>query len=291
MTNNSTPPLGLEQKEILRSGGCSTYSSDRPGKPVSEHILEMKGRMDQLHTLGKPYDNDMAVNLINIGYEQSKLPHQPNQSRKSFERKENPNKVSTLSHQLRHDLDGHLEEELPSFYIDESWRANKKKFLARCCSFRGDLKKKGNYLMGIIYASGQWNNKQLLEAIGMIDIMNGVFEIDINNTVPNSGERRERKINSIFKHHKKRKLELDSTDLLAVRLAHIGKTSHAKASSCTRPDVALLKLSQSISTEIQESSTGLLLNISKVSEEYERYVFLVNEEIQIQKLNALQEFL
>ncbi|GJQ98268.1 retrotransposon protein, putative, ty1-copia subclass [Tanacetum coccineum] len=35
------------------------------GKPVSEHVLEMKGLMDQLHTLGKPYDNDMAVNLIN----------------------------------------------------------------------------------------------------------------------------------------------------------------------------------------------------------------------------------
>ncbi|GJW70116.1 hypothetical protein Tco_0127033 [Tanacetum coccineum] len=28
-----------------------------PGKSVSEHVLEMKGLMDQLHTLGKPYDN------------------------------------------------------------------------------------------------------------------------------------------------------------------------------------------------------------------------------------------
>nr|GFC79592.1 hypothetical protein [Tanacetum cinerariifolium] len=37
-----------------------------PGKPVSEHVLEMKGLMDQLHTLGKPYENDMAVNLINM---------------------------------------------------------------------------------------------------------------------------------------------------------------------------------------------------------------------------------
>nr|GFB81676.1 hypothetical protein [Tanacetum cinerariifolium] len=36
-----------------------------PGKPISEHVLEMKGLIDQLHTLGKPYDNDMAVNLIN----------------------------------------------------------------------------------------------------------------------------------------------------------------------------------------------------------------------------------
>nr|GFB87194.1 hypothetical protein [Tanacetum cinerariifolium] len=34
-------------------------------KPVSEHVLEMKGLMDQLHTLGKPNVNDMSVNLIN----------------------------------------------------------------------------------------------------------------------------------------------------------------------------------------------------------------------------------
>nr|GFC90749.1 hypothetical protein [Tanacetum cinerariifolium] len=39
-----------------------------PGKPVSEHVMEMKGLMDQLHTLGKPYDNDMAVNLINRSF-------------------------------------------------------------------------------------------------------------------------------------------------------------------------------------------------------------------------------
>ncbi|GKC65264.1 retrotransposon protein, putative, ty1-copia subclass [Tanacetum coccineum] len=36
-----------------------------PGKPISEHVLEMKGLIYQLHTLGKLYDNDMAVNLIN----------------------------------------------------------------------------------------------------------------------------------------------------------------------------------------------------------------------------------
>nr|GFB19160.1 hypothetical protein [Tanacetum cinerariifolium] len=36
-----------------------------PGKPVSKHVMEMKGLMDQLHTLGKPYDNNMAINLIN----------------------------------------------------------------------------------------------------------------------------------------------------------------------------------------------------------------------------------
>ncbi|GJX62247.1 retrotransposon protein, putative, ty1-copia subclass [Tanacetum coccineum] len=37
-----------------------------PGKSVSAHVLEMKGYMDQLQALGKPYDNDMAINLINM---------------------------------------------------------------------------------------------------------------------------------------------------------------------------------------------------------------------------------
>nr|GEV32308.1 hypothetical protein [Tanacetum cinerariifolium] len=36
-----------------------------PGKSMSAHVLEMKGYMDQLHALGKSYDNDMAINLIN----------------------------------------------------------------------------------------------------------------------------------------------------------------------------------------------------------------------------------
>nr|GFC68477.1 hypothetical protein [Tanacetum cinerariifolium] len=36
------------------------------GKSVSAHVLEMKGYMDQLHALGKSYDNDMAINLINM---------------------------------------------------------------------------------------------------------------------------------------------------------------------------------------------------------------------------------
>ncbi|GKB06753.1 retrotransposon protein, putative, ty1-copia subclass [Tanacetum coccineum] len=36
-----------------------------PEKSVSAHVLEIKGYMDQLQALGKPYDNDMAINLIN----------------------------------------------------------------------------------------------------------------------------------------------------------------------------------------------------------------------------------
>ncbi|GJS74818.1 hypothetical protein Tco_0707659 [Tanacetum coccineum] len=36
-----------------------------PGKSISAHVLEMKGYMDKLQALGKPYDNDTAINLIN----------------------------------------------------------------------------------------------------------------------------------------------------------------------------------------------------------------------------------
>nr|GFB89118.1 hypothetical protein [Tanacetum cinerariifolium] len=36
-----------------------------PRKSVSAHVLEMKGYIEQLHALGKSYDNDMAINLIN----------------------------------------------------------------------------------------------------------------------------------------------------------------------------------------------------------------------------------
>nr|GEY08090.1 retrotransposon protein, putative, Ty1-copia subclass [Tanacetum cinerariifolium] len=39
--------------------------NDASGKFVSAHVLEMKGYMDQLHALGKSYDNDMAINSIN----------------------------------------------------------------------------------------------------------------------------------------------------------------------------------------------------------------------------------
>nr|GEX82858.1 hypothetical protein [Tanacetum cinerariifolium] len=35
------------------------------GKSVSAYVFKMKGYMDQLHALGKSYDNDMAINLIN----------------------------------------------------------------------------------------------------------------------------------------------------------------------------------------------------------------------------------
>nr|GEU78167.1 hypothetical protein [Tanacetum cinerariifolium] len=59
-----------EEFDVIRWGKEDLDGLDiqAAGKPVSEHVLEMKGLMDQLHTLGKPYDNDMDVNLINRSF-------------------------------------------------------------------------------------------------------------------------------------------------------------------------------------------------------------------------------
>ncbi|GJY55808.1 retrotransposon protein, putative, ty1-copia subclass [Tanacetum coccineum] len=75
-----------------------------PGKPVSEHVLEMKGLMDQLHTLGKPYDNDMAPKT------------------NPLKRKENPNKDQAYYHCH---VAGHWKRNCP-LYLEEL-HANKKK--------------------------------------------------------------------------------------------------------------------------------------------------------------------
>ncbi|GJU26907.1 hypothetical protein Tco_1165528 [Tanacetum coccineum] len=83
-----------------------------PGKSVSEHVLEMKGLMDQLHTLGKPYDNDMAVEL---------------------NQQENPNKDQSFS-PLPHDWA--LEEELPSLFFEEM-RAIRKEVLSIVLQVQG----------------------------------------------------------------------------------------------------------------------------------------------------------
>nr|GFA65985.1 hypothetical protein [Tanacetum cinerariifolium] len=47
------------------SPALQKHCKHAPGKSVSAHVLEIKGYMDQLHALGKSYDNDMAINLIN----------------------------------------------------------------------------------------------------------------------------------------------------------------------------------------------------------------------------------
>ncbi|GJW68638.1 retrotransposon protein, putative, ty1-copia subclass [Tanacetum coccineum] len=60
-----------------------------PGKSVSAHVLEMKGYMDQLQALGKPYDNDMAINLINRDLEwKGSYPMESNTCMCEMERKQ-----------------------------------------------------------------------------------------------------------------------------------------------------------------------------------------------------------
>ena len=55
-------PSNVEIYDLMESlHGCKQGD----GESVSAHVLKMKSFMDQLQTLGKPYDNDMAVNLIN----------------------------------------------------------------------------------------------------------------------------------------------------------------------------------------------------------------------------------
>nr|GEY66371.1 retrotransposon protein, putative, Ty1-copia subclass [Tanacetum cinerariifolium] len=49
-----------ELKEMFKK------SQAAPGKSVSARVLEMKGYMDQLYAIGKSYDNDRAINLINL---------------------------------------------------------------------------------------------------------------------------------------------------------------------------------------------------------------------------------
>ncbi|GJU58530.1 putative RNA-directed DNA polymerase [Tanacetum coccineum] len=119
--------------EIYGSVDASNSCRHAPGKPVSEHVLEMKGLMDQLHTLGKPYDNDMAVNLINrslnkdFGFERKattpqvfyntkglEITSQKTQANKKGQRqgKENPNKDKLVTTAT---LLG-IGEECPSIY-------------------------------------------------------------------------------------------------------------------------------------------------------------------------------
>nr|GFA97853.1 hypothetical protein [Tanacetum cinerariifolium] len=118
-----------------------------PRKFLSAHVLDMKGYMDQLHALGKSYDNDMAINLINrslnkdlsdfvrnfnmhcvgktvtelhallIDYEKGLKDNAPTR-----QRKENPNKDQTYHHCH---VAGHWKRNCP-LYLEEL-RKNKDK--------------------------------------------------------------------------------------------------------------------------------------------------------------------
>nr|GFD06817.1 hypothetical protein [Tanacetum cinerariifolium] len=105
-----------------------------PGKPVSKHVLEMKGLMDQLHTLEKPYDNDGRDNKPKpqankkvkgkgkTDKNKQVVPYQPKPKPNPLKRKENPNKDQACHY--CHDV-GHWKRNCP-LYLEEL-RANKKK--------------------------------------------------------------------------------------------------------------------------------------------------------------------
>nr|GFD01547.1 zinc finger, CCHC-type [Tanacetum cinerariifolium] len=118
-------------------------------KLVSEHVLEMKGLMDQLHTLGKPYDN-MAVNLINSSL---------NKDFGDFVRNFNMHcvgKTVTELHALLIDFEKGLKDKAPTpqVFTIQKGRDNKPK---------PDLKKKRNYLMGFNICKWSMEHKQLLK--------------------------------------------------------------------------------------------------------------------------------
>ncbi|GJV37341.1 retrotransposon protein, putative, ty1-copia subclass [Tanacetum coccineum] len=198
-----------------------------PGKPVSEHVLEMKGLMAiYIH-----WENHttwiIAVNLINRS--------------------------------LNKDLGDFVETSICIAWgktVTELHACSllRKGFEKDNSTTPQDLKKKGNYLMGINICKWAMEHKQLLKPYEcvvslscLLDLgfhhtiasngisvslngifyfsaisVNGVFEIDINNNVPKNNN------NSIFSINKKRKLDLDSSYLWHCRLAHIGKTRMQK---------------------------------------------------------------
>nr|GEY82004.1 zinc finger, CCHC-type [Tanacetum cinerariifolium] len=105
-----------------------------PGKFVCAHVMEMKGYMDQLHALGKSYDNDMAINLINSSL---------NKDFGDFVRNFNMHcvgKTVTELHTLLIDYEKGLKDKAltPQVLTIQKGRENKPK---------PDLKRKGNCLM------------------------------------------------------------------------------------------------------------------------------------------------
>ncbi|GJT88313.1 retrotransposon protein, putative, ty1-copia subclass [Tanacetum coccineum] len=246
-------------------------------KPCLETADTGKMRGPYYISLGKPYDNDMLLILIqslNKDFDKAPtpqvftiqkgrdnkpkpqankkvkgkgkadknkqvVPYQPKPKPNPLKRKENPNRIKLCQHATLLGIGRGT-----ALFISKS-----------CVQIRRslspvlqDLKKKGNYLMGSLYASGH-EHKQLgvVSLSCLLDLgfhhtiasngisvslngifyfsaisVNGVFEIDINNNVPKNNN------NSIFSINKKRKLDLDSSYLWHCRLAHIGKTRMQK---------------------------------------------------------------
>nr|GFA51854.1 retrotransposon protein, putative, Ty1-copia subclass [Tanacetum cinerariifolium] len=214
-----------------------------PGKFVSAHVLEMKGYMDQLHALGKSYDNDMAINLINMSL---------NKDFGDFVRNFNMHcvgKTVTALHALLIDYEKGLKDKAPSPQVltIQKGKENKPKPQAnKKDKSKGKTDKnkkvvpyqpkpKHNPLKGVVFLFCLLDlgfnhtiasNEISVSLNGLIYFsvvyVNGVFEIDMNNNVFKNNN------NYIFSINKKRKLDLDSSYLWHCRLAHIGKTRMQK---------------------------------------------------------------
>nr|GFC53811.1 hypothetical protein [Tanacetum cinerariifolium] len=88
---------------------------------MSAHVLKMKGYIDQLHALGKSYDNDMAINLINRSL---------NKDFGDFVRNFNMHSVGktvTKLHALLIDYEKGLKDKTPQVLTIQKGRENKPK--------------------------------------------------------------------------------------------------------------------------------------------------------------------
>ncbi|GJZ72065.1 retrotransposon protein, putative, ty1-copia subclass [Tanacetum coccineum] len=218
-----------------------------PGKSVSAHVLEMKGYMDQLQALGKPYDNDMAINLINRSL---------NKDFGDFVRNFNMHCVGkTVSelHALLIDYEKGLKDKAPTpqlvtgrgtaLFTSKSCAQIRTTRLSTVLQLQGfRVKRKLSY--GEQYLHVGNGAQAAVEAIGVFNLVlpsglvlaisvNGVFEIDMNDNVSKYNN------NSIFSINKKRKLDLNSSYLWHWKTCPYWQDSHAKASTYLKSEVEL----------------------------------------------------
>nr|GFA29802.1 hypothetical protein [Tanacetum cinerariifolium] len=199
------------------------------GKSVSAHVFEMKGYMDQLHVLGKSYENDMAIKLINRSLSKDFGDFVRNFNMHCVE-KTGFKEERKLSYgeqylqvgngaQVAVEAIGVFDLVLPSglvlklnicYYAPSIVRGVVSLSCLLDLEFNHTIASNGISvsLNGLFYFS--------------VVSVNGVFEIDMNNNVSKNNN------NSIFSINKKRKLDLDSSYLWHCRLAHIGKTCMQK---------------------------------------------------------------
>ncbi|GJW85146.1 hypothetical protein Tco_0158291 [Tanacetum coccineum] len=137
-----------------------------PVKSISANVLEIKGYMDQLQALGKPYDNDMAINLINRSL---------NKDFGDFVRNFNMHcmgKTVSDLHALLIDFEKGLKDKTPTpqlvtrrgtaLFTSKSWAQIRTRRLSMVLQLQG-LEWKGSYLMESNICMWEMEHKQLLK--------------------------------------------------------------------------------------------------------------------------------